>query len=70
MELDPDPLIDWASRADGEEHVLVRGTHYSRPAYKVQHAATMWGRRRGLRALTTSTPDSVTIRFVASQGKV
>lgn len=70
MELDSDPLIDWASRADGEEHTLTRGTHYSRPAYKVQHAATMWARRRGLRALTTSTDDTITIRFVTDQGKV
>lgn len=70
MTPDPDPLIDWSARADGEPHVLVRGTHYARPAAKVQHAATMWARRRGLRALTTSTGDSVTVRFVADQGKV
>lgn len=76
MATDSDPLIDWASRADGETHTLVKGKHYTRDAAKVRRAASMWGMRHELRALTdlepaTKTkPERITVRFAPSRAKV
>lgn len=67
-----DPRIDWASRADGKEHTLTRGTHYSREPRLVQRAAWMWGSRNGLRAVTRISADgaSIVVMFVPLTGKV
>ncbi len=70
MALDSDPVVDWRARADGNQHTLVKGTHYTRDEAKVRRAASMWGLRNGLRALTEIGDGKITIRFVPREGKV
>ena len=70
MALYSDPQIDWAARADGETHTLVQGTHYVRDSELVRRAASMWALRHDLRAQTSTTQRSITIRFVPRTGKV
>ena len=72
MALDSDPVIDWRTRADGKEHVLVAGTHYTRTPDKVRRAASMWGLRHDLRALTEidTAKGTISVKFVPRSGKV
>jgi hypothetical protein len=70
MALNSDPVVDWRARADGAEHTLVKGKHYTRDETLVRRAAHMWGLRHDLRALTEIGDDEITIRFVPREGKV
>lgn len=65
-----DPQIDWRARADGRNHVLKHGEHYTREAALVRRAAAMWALRNGMRAVTKASEDSITVRFVPNGGKV
>lgn len=66
----PDPVIDWAARADGRVHQLDRGEHFGRDPRKVQRAAVMWAQRHDVRAVTRIDGDSVTVQFLQREGKV
>jgi hypothetical protein len=72
MPLDSDPMIDWAKRADGEPHKLVRGKHYQRDAELVRKSAGMYATRHRLRCLTEIGTDgsSITVRFIPQREKV
>lgn len=70
MALNSDAVIDWRARADGKPHTLVHGKHYTRDESKVRRAASMWGLRNGLRALTEIGDGQIIIRFVPRKGKV
>lgn len=72
MPLDSDPQIDWAKRADGKPHRLVRGKHYTRDVLLVRKSAGMYANRHGFSCLTEISPDGgvVTVKFTPKQGKV
>lgn len=72
MALDSDPMIDWDRRADGNDHTLVEGTHFTRDVTKVRRAANMWALRNDLRCLSEISADrrKITVRFVKRTGKV
>lgn len=72
MPLDSDPQIDWAKRADGKPHRLVRGKHYTRDALLVRKSAGMFAHRHGLRCLTEISPDGgvLTVKFTEKTRRV
>jgi hypothetical protein len=72
LSLSLDPQIDWASRADGRMHTLVKGEHFERSARLVQQAARMWAHRRGYRAVTRISADDrmIVVTFVPRAGRV
>jgi hypothetical protein len=67
-----EPQIDWESRADGEPHLLLLDTHYSRDVRLVRRAAGMWALRHGFRCLTdiSADPSGLIVRFLPKTGKV
>lgn len=69
-ELLADPFVNWASRADGKTHVLLKGEHYTRDPKRVRKAAAMWAFRHGYRCVSRHTDDTVSVRFVPKQDAV
>lgn len=65
-------MIDWDRRADGKEHRLVYGEHFTREPAKVRRAANMWALRHELRCLTDISEDGseIIVKFVKRTGKV
>jgi hypothetical protein len=64
LDSDPDPIIDWAARNDGQTHRLVPGKHFTRNHRLVRRSASIWATRNGRSMSSRLQPDgSILIRF-------